>query len=36
MVCFGHLVEKYNPFWFEEPVEPDDFEGCAEVKRKLS
>lgn len=35
-VRFGRLVEKYNPFWFEEPVEADDFAGCAEVKRKLS
>ena len=33
-IRFGRLVEKYNPFWFEEPVEPDDFEGCAEVRRK--
>ena len=35
-VRFGHMVEKYNPFWFEEPVEADDFAGCAEVKRKLN
>ena len=34
-IRFGRMVEKYNPFWFEEPVEPDDFEGCAEVKRVL-
>src|SRR5437868_12673934 len=33
-IRFGRLVEKYNPFWFEEPVEPDDFAGCAEVRRK--
>ena len=30
-IRFGRLVEKYNPFWFEEPVEPDDFAGCAEL-----
>jgi L-alanine-DL-glutamate epimerase-like enolase superfamily enzyme len=35
-IRFGLLVEKYNPFWFEEPVEADDFEGCAEIKRKLT
>jgi L-alanine-DL-glutamate epimerase-like enolase superfamily enzyme len=35
-IRFGRLVEKYNPFWFEEPVEADDFEGCAEIKRKLT
>ena len=34
-IRFGRMVEKYNPFWFEEPVEPDDFDGCAEVKRVL-
>jgi D-galactarolactone cycloisomerase len=35
-VRFGRMVEKYNPFWFEEPVEASDFAGCAEVRRKLS
>ncbi len=34
-IRFGRAVEKYNPFWFEEPVEPDDFHGCAEVKQAL-
>jgi D-galactarolactone cycloisomerase len=34
-IRFGRMVEKYNPFWFEEPVEADDFGGCAEVKRML-
>jgi len=34
-IRFGRAIEKYNPFWFEEPVEPDDFEGCAEVKQAL-
>ncbi|MEO7143862.1 MAG: mandelate racemase/muconate lactonizing enzyme family protein, partial [Bryobacteraceae bacterium] len=34
-IKFGRAVEKYDPFWFEEPVEPDDFAGCAEVKRAL-
>jgi len=32
-IRFGRLVERYNPFWFEEPVEADDFTGCAAVKR---
>ncbi len=35
-IRFGRMVEKYNPFWFEEPVEPDDFAGSAEVRRALS
>lgn len=34
-IRFGRSVEKFFPFWFEEPVEPDDFEGCAEVRRAL-
>jgi L-alanine-DL-glutamate epimerase-like enolase superfamily enzyme len=34
-IKFGRMVEKYEPYWFEEPVEPDDFAGCAEVKRAL-
>jgi len=34
-IRFGRMVEKFDPFWFEEPVVADDFEGCAEVKRAL-
>ncbi len=34
-IRFGRMVEKFEPFWFEEPVEADDFAGCAEVKRIL-
>ncbi len=34
-IRFGRMVEKFDPFWFEEPVEADDFAGCAEVKRAL-
>jgi len=34
-IKFGRMVEKYDPYWFEEPVEPDDFAGCAEVKKAL-
>jgi len=34
-IRFGRMVEKFDPFWFEEPVEADDFAGCAEVKRTL-
>ncbi|MCW4019953.1 MAG: mandelate racemase/muconate lactonizing enzyme family protein [Candidatus Bathyarchaeota archaeon] len=32
-VKFAKAVEKYNPYWFEEPVRPDDVEGSLEVKR---
>ncbi|MBM3746035.1 MAG: mandelate racemase/muconate lactonizing enzyme family protein [Acidobacteria bacterium] len=34
-IRFGRAAEKYDPFWFEEPVEPDDFAGCAEVRQAL-
>jgi L-alanine-DL-glutamate epimerase-like enolase superfamily enzyme len=34
-IRFGRMVEKFSPFWFEEPVEADDFAGCAEVKRAI-
>jgi L-alanine-DL-glutamate epimerase-like enolase superfamily enzyme len=34
-IRFGRMVDKYQPYWFEEPVEPDDFKGCAEVKAAL-
>jgi len=34
-IRFGRAVEKYHLFWFEEPVEPDDFQGCAEVRQAL-
>lgn len=35
-IRFGRMVEKYNPYWFEEPVEADDFAGSAQVRRALS
>ncbi len=34
-IRFGRAVEQFNPFWFEEPVEPDDFQGSAEVRQAL-
>ena len=34
-IRFGRMVEKYEPYWFEEPVVADDFQGCAEVKQAL-
>ncbi len=34
-IRFGRAVEKYRPYWFEEPVMPDDFSGSAEVRRAL-
>lgn len=29
-------IEKYDVYWFEEPVGPDDYEGCARVARSTS
>ncbi|MBI5085698.1 MAG: mandelate racemase/muconate lactonizing enzyme family protein [Acidobacteria bacterium] len=34
-IRFGRMVERHNIYWFEEPVEPDDFAGCAEIKHAL-
>jgi len=33
---FAKLIEPYHPFWFEEPVHPDDIEGSLEVKASTS
>jgi L-alanine-DL-glutamate epimerase-like enolase superfamily enzyme len=35
-IQFIRAVERYEPYWFEEPVEPDDFRGCVEVKNATS
>lgn len=32
---FGKMVEEYNPYWFEEPVDADDYEGYRKVSEKL-
>lgn len=31
----GRELDKRDIFWFEEPLHPDDLEGCAELVRKL-
>jgi L-alanine-DL-glutamate epimerase-like enolase superfamily enzyme len=33
-VQFARLVEEYDPFWFEEPVAPDDYEGLQKIAAK--
>jgi L-alanine-DL-glutamate epimerase-like enolase superfamily enzyme len=33
---FAKKAEKYDLFWFEEPVEPDDYIGQAEITRATS
>jgi L-alanine-DL-glutamate epimerase-like enolase superfamily enzyme len=32
---FGKMVEEYHPYWFEEPVDADDYEGYHKVAEKL-
>lgn len=31
----GRELDRRNIYWFEEPLSPDDLEGCAELCRKL-
>jgi D-arabinonate dehydratase len=31
----GRELDKRDIFWFEEPLSPDDLEGCAELCRKI-
>jgi len=34
-IRIGKALEKYDIHWFEEPVPPNDFEGLAEVRRRI-
>lgn len=34
-VRFGRMIEDVQPFWFEEPVHPDDYDGGAKVAAAL-
>jgi D-arabinonate dehydratase/D-galactarolactone cycloisomerase len=34
-IRFGRKLERYEVYWFEEPVPPDDIDGYAEVARAL-
>ena len=31
----GRELDKRDIFWFEEPLNPEDLEGCAELRRKI-
>ena len=31
---FAHMVEEYEPYWFEEPVDADDYDGYRKVAAK--
>lgn len=35
-IQFSHRVEEYEPFWFEEPVQPDDYEGFKKIAAATS
>jgi L-alanine-DL-glutamate epimerase-like enolase superfamily enzyme len=35
-IRFIKAVERYEPYWFEEPVMPDDYTGSLEVKKATS
>ncbi len=34
-ITLGRALEPYRPYWFEEPVIPDDYEGSAVVRKAL-
>ena len=34
-IQLGRALEPYRPYWFEEPVVTDDYEGSAEVRKAL-
>lgn len=31
---FSRMIEEYDPYWFEEPIEPDDYDGMRELTQK--
>lgn len=33
---FGKMVEEYRPYWFEEPVDADDYDGYRKVAAKCN
>ena len=33
---FGKMVEEYHPYWFEEPVDADDYDGTAKLPRSVT
>ena len=32
----AHRLEPFEPFWYEEPIDAEDMEGLAEVRRRIS
>ncbi|MCI6377609.1 MAG: mandelate racemase/muconate lactonizing enzyme family protein [Clostridiales bacterium] len=33
-IKFARMIEEYDPYWFEEPVEPDDYDGMRELTKR--
>lgn len=32
----AHRLEEFNPFWYEEPIDAEDMDGLAEVRRRTT
>lgn len=35
-VRMGKRFEEFNPFWYEEPLRPQDVEGCRQLRRQVA
>lgn len=35
-IGFARRIEEYDPYWFEEPVQPDDYEGLRKIAAATS
>lgn len=35
-IVLAHGIEKYNPFFYEDPIGPDNFDAMGEVARKIN
>jgi len=35
-IIFGRAIEKYNPYFYEDPVKPDNFDDMARVAEKVA
>jgi galactonate dehydratase len=34
-IRIAHRLEEFQPFWYEEPIDAEDMEGLAEVRRRI-
>jgi galactonate dehydratase len=35
-IRIAHQLEQFDPFWYEEPIDAEDLEGLAEVRRRIN